>query len=100
MKTTGTDKNVKKTIINYGVLNLFCTITLFVFNIYFLILLKQKKYKEKNINCSPSDFTLFLSNLFNILDYYDDECISKKKFIYDNKDNFENFISFLKNKKI
>ena len=98
VKTTGTDKNVKKTIIHYGVLNLFCTITLFVINIYFLILLKQKIYKEKNINCSPSDFTLFLSNLYNTLDYYDDECISKKKFIYDNKDNFENFVSFLKNK--
>ena len=98
VKTTGTDECVKKTIISYGVLNFYCTITLFVVNIYFLILLKQKIYKEKNINCSPSDFTLFLSNLNNSLDYYDDYCIKKKKFIIDNKENFKFFVSFLKNK--
>ena len=91
---------LKKNIISYGVLNFFCIITLFVINLYFLILLKQKIYVEQNIYCSPSDFTLFLSNLNNSLDYYDDYCISKKKIINNKKEKFKDFVSFLKNKVI
>ena len=91
-------KMLKKTRISYGVLNFFCIITLFVINLYFLILLKQKIYVEKNLYISSSDFTLFLSNLNNSLDYYDDYCISKKKIKYNNKEKFKDFVSFLKNK--
>ena len=98
IKTTGTDKYAKKTIISYGVLNFLCVITLFIINLYFLILLKQKIFKDKSLNCSPSDFTLFISNLDNILDYYDDYCISKKKLIYNEKEKFKDFTLFLKNK--
>ena len=98
IKTTGTDKYVKKTIINYGVLNFYCTINLFIINLYFLILLKQKIYKDKSLNCFPSDFTLFLSNLDNSLDYYEDYCISKKKIIFDEKEKFKDFVLFLQNK--
>ena len=98
LQNTGSDINVKKTIIKYGLLNFLCTIVLFLVNIYLLILLKQKIKIEKAINCFPSDFTLFLTNLNNALDYYEDYCISKKKVIYSNKEKFKDFVNFLKTK--
>ena len=98
VKTTGTDKNVLKTIICYGILNFYCILILFIINFYFLILVKQKIRKEKSNICSPSDYTLFISNLNNCLYYYDDYCISKKKIIYDEKEKFKDFLNFLKNK--
>ena len=52
------------------------------------------------MNCSPSDYTLFISNINNSLDYYEDYCISKKKIIYNDKERFKDFITFLKNKVI
>ena len=98
VKNTGTDKNVLKTIICYGILNFYCILVLFIINIYFLILVKQKIRMEKITICSPSDYTLFISNLNNSLYYYEDYCISKKKIIYDDREKFKDFLNFLKNK--
>ena len=98
VKTTGTDKNVLKTIICYGILNFYCILILFIINFYFLILVKQKIRMEKSNILSPSDYTLFISNLNNSLYYYEDYCISKKKIIYDDREKFKDFVNFLKNK--
>ena len=96
--TTGTFKAVNKTLIDYNILNFFCLIILFIINFYYLVLTHKITYKEKIINCSPSDYTLFLENLDNSLDFYEDYCISKKKIEYDSQKKFENFIKFLKTK--
>jgi hypothetical protein len=98
IQNNGTDFYVNKTIIRYGLLNFLCTLTLFVVNLYCLILMKHKVNKEKSINCFPSDFTVFLSNLDNVLDFYEDYCITKKKIIYNEKDKFKDFVFFLKTK--
>ena len=97
-QTTGTDELAKETLISYGLLNLICGITIFVMNIFFLIILKRIIYKERYLNCSPSDFTLFIGNLYNVIDYYDKYCILKKIIIEENEEKYKNFISFLKNK--
>ena len=89
---------IKKTIINYVILDLFSNLCLFSVGLYFLFLLKIKINKEKSMNISPSDYTLFISNLNNSLNYYEDYCISKKKIIYNDKERFKDFIIFLKNK--
>ena len=98
IKTTGTDKNVLKTIICYGILNFYCILILFIINIYFLILVKQKIRMEKSTICSPSDYTLLISNLSNCFDNYENYCIKKKKMIYDEKEKYKDFVNFLKNK--
>ena len=97
-QTTGTDELAKETLISCGVLNLLCGITIFVMNFFFFIILKRTIYKEKYLNCSPSDFTLFVGNLNNIINYYDDYCISKKIIIKKDEEKYKHFISFLKNK--
>ena len=89
---------VKKTIINYILIQFFPTLSLFIIGLYFLLLLKLRIYKEKSMNCSPSDYTLFITNIKNSLDYYEDYCISKKNIIYNDKERFKDFIIFLKNK--
>ena len=94
------ENNVKKTIISYVFLDILSTICLLVVCIYIYLLLKLKINKEKSMNCSPSDYTLFISNINNSLDYYEDYCISKKKIIYNDKERFKDFITFLKNKVI
>ena len=94
----GNKDNVKKTIISYIFLDILSTLSLLIICIYFFILLKLKISKEKSLNCSPSDYTLFISNLNNSLDYYEDYCISKKKIIYNDKERFKDYITFLKNK--
>ena len=94
----GNATNVKKTIISYIFLDILSTFSLIVVCIFFFLLLKVKISKEKSMNCSPSDYTLFISNINNSLDYYEDYCISKKKIIYNDKERFKDFISFLKNK--
>ena len=99
-QTTGTDELAEETLVNYGILNLLCGITIIVMNIYFFIILKRTIYKEKFLNCSPSDFTLFISNLNNSIDLYNDYCISKKIFIENDEEKYKHFISFLKNKVI
>ena len=98
LENTGTYKHVIKTIIRSGIINFLCTLILFMVNIYSLVLLKQKVFIEKTKNCFPSDFTLFISNLDNVLDYYEDYCITKKKIIENDQDKFKDFIYFLKTK--
>ena len=94
----GNQDNVKKTIISYIFLDFLSTLCLLILCIYIFLLLKLKINKEKSKNCSPSDYTLFISNINNSLDYYEDYCISKKRIIYNDKERFKDFITFLKNK--
>ena len=96
--TTGSDENVIKTIISYGILDSYCILTLIILNLYFLILINQIIYFEKANNCSPSIYTLYISNINNSLDYYEDYCLSKKIIINDEKEKFNDFVKFLKNK--
>ena len=99
-KINENEDNIKKSIINYIFLDSLCNLSLFIIGLYFLLLLKMKINKEKSMNCSPSDYTLFITNINNALDYYEDYCISKKKIIYNDKERFKDFILFLKNKVI
>ena len=97
-KISENEDSIKKSIINYIFLDLLSNISLFIIGLYFLLLLKMKINKEKSMNCSPSDYTLFITNINNALDYYEDYCISKKKIIYNDKERFKDFILYLKNK--
>ena len=97
-QVTGNKENTKNTIISYIFLDILSTLSLFIICLYFLLLLKLKINKEKSMNCSPSDYTLFITNINNSLDHYEDYCISKKKIIYNDKQRFKDFIIFLKNK--
>ena len=97
-KISENEDSIKKSIINYIFLDLLSNLSLFIIGLYFLLLLKMKINKEKSMNCSPSDYTLFITNINNALDYYEDYCISKKKIIYNDKERFKDFILYLKNK--
>ena len=86
----GNNYNCNKNIINYSIINLYCMITLFIFNIVSLYIFHYINNKLKRGNL-PSDYTLFITNLN---DYYKDFINKTNKENY----NIDKFILYLKKK--
>ena len=92
------EKNIKNVILNYSIVNFFCLITLFGVNIVYIIMVNAKNKQIDILNYSPSDFTLYCTNIKNSLqafNYYRNLDVNKK---YSNptKTENENFKLFLK----
>ena len=62
MKTID-EKDIDKSIINYSIIGFCCMISLFIINIYFIILFKAKIKADKIGNIQPSDYTVLITDL-------------------------------------
>ena len=76
---------LEKTIVNTSFMNFLCLITLFIFNIVSIILINLKTQEINMTILSLSDYSIFISNLNDILKDF----IKKKKEIDDKKENSE-----------
>ena len=57
------NSNYEKNITNYSIVGFCCMISLFIINIYFIILFKAKIKAEKIDNIQPSDYTVLITDL-------------------------------------
>ena len=70
-KHNGTDKNnFEKSILNYPLLNLICSITLFIINALYTILIYNKNVSYDYQITSPSDYTVLITNMHEVLSHY------------------------------
>ena len=76
---------LEKTIVNTSFMNFICLITLFIFNIFSIVLINMKVQKINMTILSLSDYSIFISNLYDILKDF----IKKKKDIDDKKEYYE-----------
>ena len=92
------DDEVNNIIVNYSIINFFCLITLFVVNIEYILFIKTKCKIIYILNTSPSDFTLFCTNLKNSLQDFKffKKLKGNEKYNDPSKTENENFILFLK----
>ena len=83
--TLNDNKNIENVIVNTSFLNFYCLITLFIFNIYFIIIIKSK---SQNINMSIlslSDYSIYITHLNKILQLF----LNQKKELEEKKRNAE-----------
>ena len=65
------DKNkFEKAILNYPLLNLICSITLLIINILYTILIYNKNVSYDYQITSPSDYTVLITNMHELLSHY------------------------------
>ena len=96
--TTGSFDNVNKVVLNYSVLNFCCVVTLFIVNIYYIMLTQTLKYEINFKTTSPSDYTICITNLEQSLLSYIKKNRKNKDIVYLNEDiiDKEKFIKYLK----
>ena len=84
----------KQIFLNFSFIGFYCMITLFIINIYFIILLKGRLQKDKKENIQPSDYTLLITDLQRMVKEFKDknEC-SLNDDINDNQDNLTGGVS-------
>ena len=70
--------------INFSILGFFCSISLFVINIFFIILLKAKIKMEKIDNIRPSDYTILITDLQKMVKEFKDKNIEKENILNEN----------------
>ena len=92
------DGEVDNVILNYSIVNFFCLITLFGVNIGFIIMVNAKSKQIDILNVSPSDYTLFCTNLKNSLQAFNyfKKLKGNEKYNDPSKTENENFKLFLK----
>jgi hypothetical protein len=69
-------KKDKDIFANFSIIGFYCMISIFIINIYFIILLKAKLNADKKENILPSDYTLLITDLDTLVDEF------KKKYEY------------------
>ena len=85
-KTSNNKKHIEKIIINTSLMNFCCLITLFIFNIYFIIIINSKAQNINMAILSLSDYSIFLSHLTHVLKLF----LKEKKDIEEKKTFAEN----------
>ena len=68
--STGNNITNENILYNYSLFGYICMLSLFIINIYFIVLLKAKIKSEKMENVHPSDYTLLITNLTKIMDEF------------------------------
>lgn len=66
----GINKSFEKSILNYPLLNLICSITLFIINMLYIIIIYNKNLSYDYQVTSPSDYTVLISNMNHVLSHY------------------------------
>ena len=60
----------EKSILNYPLLNLICSITLLIVNILYIIIIYNKNMVYDFQLTSPSDYTVMITNMKQLLTHY------------------------------
>jgi len=63
-------ENDKEIFINFSIIGFYCMFSIFIINIYFIILLKAKLNADKKDNILPSDYTLLITDLDTLVDEF------------------------------
>ena len=82
------DKKVEKNsdkefFINFSIIGFYCMLSIFIINIYFIILLKAKLNADKKDNILPSDYTLLITDLDTMVNEFKE----KNDFSIDDSNN-------------
>ena len=77
-------KNYDKIFINYSFIGFFCMLSLFIINVYYIILFKAKIKLEKYDNIQPSDYTVLITDLQKMVNEFKEKNEEKDTVIYDN----------------
>ena len=77
------DKNDKEIFINFSIIGFYCMFSIFIINIYFIILLKAKLNADKIDNILPSDYTLLVTDLDTMVNEFKE----KNEYPIDDSDN-------------
>ena len=67
------EKKEKQLFLNFSFIGFYCMITLFIVNIFFIILLKGRLQMDKKENIQPSDYTLFITDLQRMVKEFKDK---------------------------
>ena len=99
--TNNGNHNAEDVLINYSLLNFFFLLTIFILNIYFIILINAKATKVQLNNITMRDYTVLISNSKHILiDYLSRKQRENPKYYNQSKilvENTEDFIEFVDN---
>jgi len=67
------EEKEKQFFLNFSFIGFYCMITLFIINIYFIILLKGRLQMDKKENVQPSDYTLLITDLQRMVKEFKDK---------------------------
>ena len=106
--TTEKFDNVNRVVLNYSTMDFCCIFTLFIINIFYIILIQTMSQSINLKNTSPSDYTLVITNLRQAMWFYIKKNKKNKEKNKNNENNEnifedenivdkEEFINYLKN---
>ena len=81
------NSNYEKNITNYSIVGFCCMISLFIINIYFIILFKAKIKAEKIDNIQPSDYTVLITDLQKMVNEFKEKNKNEDKALNNNDNN-------------
>ena len=97
---TNNTENTRDVIINYSILNFFYLLTIFILNIFFIIIIAAQSQKAKLLNFSIRDYTVLISNSQHILvDYLNTRqgenpyYMKKSQQLVENTEDFINYVN-------
>ena len=77
-------KDYENIFINYSFIGFFCMLSLFIINIFYIILFKAKIKVEKYDNIQPSDYTVLITDLQKMVNEFKEKNEEKNTTIYGN----------------
>ena len=89
LNSTGDSIINRNILINYSLLGFLCMFSLFIINIYFIILFKAQIKAEKIENVHPSDYTLLITNLSKLMKEFKEKRNQKDIIIIEKNTNEE-----------
>ena len=77
--------NYDNIFINYSFIGFYCMLSLFIFNVYYIILFKAKIKLEKYDNIQPSDYTVLITDLQKMVNEFKKQNEEKDNIIDNNQ---------------
>ena len=87
LNTTGNSIQNKNILHNYSLIGFICMLSLFIINIYFIILFKAQIKAEKISNVHPSDYTLLITNLTKLMKEFKEKRNKTENIIIEKNNN-------------
>ena len=88
------EKKDNQLFLNFSFIGFYCMITLFIINIFFIILLKGRLQMDKKENIQPSDYTLLITDLQRMVkEFKEKNDISINDVSNDSQDNLTGGVS-------
>ena len=87
LNTNGNSIQNKNILHNYSLIGFMCMLSLFIINIYFIILFKAQIKAEKISNVHPSDYTLLITNLTKLMKEFKEKRNKTENIIIEKNNN-------------